>query len=56
MEAIKGSKKGKVIGQYTKDKFQGEFNEAWRAALKEASFEPVILLLGGWPSTLLCKS
>ena len=41
MDAIRESKKGKVVGVYTKDKFPGEFNEGWRAALKEANFEMV---------------
>ena len=41
IDAIKESKKGKVIGVYSKDKFPGEFNESWRAALKEANFETV---------------
>jgi len=39
--AVKESKKGKVIGVYPKDKFPGEFNEGWRSAVKEASFETV---------------
>ncbi|KAF0302195.1 FACT complex subunit spt16 [Amphibalanus amphitrite] len=41
LDAIRGSKKGKVIGVYSKDKFPGEFNEGWRAALKEANFETI---------------
>ena len=45
MDAIRESKKGKVIGVYNKDKFPGEFNESWRGALKEANFETVCGML-----------
>lgn len=41
VEAIKKSKKGKTIGEFSKDKFPGDFMEAWRAALKGANFEKV---------------
>uniref|UniRef100_U5EVZ2 FACT complex subunit n=1 Tax=Corethrella appendiculata TaxID=1370023 RepID=U5EVZ2_9DIPT len=42
IEAMKGSKKGKTIGVFSKDKFPGEFCESWRSCLKgETSFENV---------------
>ena len=30
VEAIKGSKGGKSVGEFSKDKFPGEFIEGWR--------------------------
>ncbi|XP_045194199.1 FACT complex subunit SPT16-like [Mercenaria mercenaria] len=41
IEAIKKSKKGKTIGDFSKDKFPGDFMDAWRSALKGANFEKV---------------
>lgn len=41
LEAIKGSKNGKTLGVFSKDNFPGEFCEAWRAFLKDKSFESV---------------
>lgn len=41
MEGIKKSKKGKTVGEFGKDKFPGEFMDAWRAALKNENFETV---------------
>lgn len=38
---IKSSKKGKTIGEFSKDKFPGEFMESWRSALGAASFQKV---------------
>ncbi|KAH3774177.1 hypothetical protein DPMN_175551, partial [Dreissena polymorpha] len=41
LEAIKKSKKGKMLGEFQKDKFPGEFMDAWRSALKGGNFEKV---------------
>lgn len=41
IEIIKASKKGKTIGVFAKDNFQGEFCDSWRAALKDKEFEQV---------------
>jgi nucleosome binding factor SPN SPT16 subunit len=41
IDAIKGSKKGKTIGHFAKDKFPGPFMELWREALKKGGFETV---------------
>ncbi|XP_062583012.1 FACT complex subunit SPT16-like [Saccostrea cucullata] len=38
---IKSSKKGKSVGEFSKDKFPGEFMESWRSALGGASFQKV---------------
>lgn len=32
---------GKTIGEFSKDKFPGEFMESWRSALGAASFQKV---------------
>ncbi|XP_015927394.1 FACT complex subunit SPT16 [Parasteatoda tepidariorum] len=39
--AIKNSKKGNVIGEFSKDKFPGDFLESWRAAISKENFETV---------------
>ncbi|XP_054715676.1 FACT complex subunit SPT16-like [Uloborus diversus] len=39
--AIKNSKKGTTIGEFTKDKFPGEFLDSWRAALSKEDFSAV---------------
>jgi len=39
--AIKGSKKGKTMGMFAKDKFQGGFMDLWREAIKGESFAEV---------------
>jgi len=39
IESIKGSKKGKTMGVFAKDKFPGSFMDQWRDALKKESFE-----------------
>lgn len=41
VNAIKGSKKGKTLGEFSKDKFTGEFVDGWKAALKGGGFEKV---------------
>lgn len=41
INAIKGSKSGKVLGEVSKDKFGGEFCEAWRRAVSDESFTKV---------------
>ena len=41
IEAIKKSKGGQVIGEAAKDKFGGEFCDAWRKALSAESFSKV---------------
>merc|ERR1712013_82232 len=43
MEAIKGSKDGKNLGVFAKDKFPGAFMDLWREALKKESFEQLDL-------------
>ncbi|XP_013382413.1 FACT complex subunit SPT16 [Lingula anatina] len=43
ISAIKESKKGKHVGEFSKDKFPGEFSESWRAVLGKESFEKVDL-------------
>jgi len=34
---------GKVLGEFTRDKFHGEFMEAWRSAVGKAEFEKVCI-------------
>ncbi|KAG1714064.1 FACT complex subunit spt16 [Nymphon striatum] len=41
LKAIQESNKGKVIGEFVKDKFPGEFTDAWREVLKGENFETV---------------
>ncbi|XP_035220236.1 FACT complex subunit SPT16-like [Stegodyphus dumicola] len=41
ISAIKSSKKGSTIGEFAKDKFPGEFLDAWRAALSKENFDTV---------------
>ncbi|GAB1602097.1 FACT complex subunit SPT16-like [Argonauta hians] len=41
IDAIKQSKKGKTVGEFTKDKFPGDFMDGWRAALKAEDFTKV---------------
>lgn len=37
--AIKGSKNGKVVGNFPKENYPGEFMDSWRAVFKKESFE-----------------
>lgn len=46
MEALKGSKGGKIIGTFTKDKFPGDFMEGWRKAFPQGGFETVSFVVG----------
>ncbi|XP_071494037.1 FACT complex subunit SPT16-like [Diadema antillarum] len=39
--AIKGSREGSTIGTFQKDKFPGDFMEAWRSALSSGGLKPV---------------
>ena len=41
VEAIQGSHKGQTIGEFSKDKFPGEFLDSWRSALSEAKMEKI---------------
>ncbi|XP_043248996.1 FACT complex subunit spt16 isoform X1 [Colletes gigas] len=41
IEVIKQSKKGKMIGIFSKENYPGAFMDAWRAALKPESFDTV---------------
>ncbi|XP_064111889.1 FACT complex subunit spt16-like isoform X4 [Macrobrachium nipponense] len=41
IDAIKASKGGSKIGVYAKDKFNSELIDAWRKAVKEATFEQI---------------
>ncbi|XP_067013415.1 FACT complex subunit spt16 isoform X2 [Anabrus simplex] len=41
VNAIKGSKKGKTLGVFSKDNYPGAFMDAWRSALKKEQFENV---------------
>ena len=41
VDAIKSANDGKTIGSFTKDKFPGDFMNAWRDALKKESFDQV---------------
>ncbi|KAH9507770.1 splicing associated factor Dre4 [Bulinus truncatus] len=41
IDYIKKSKKGKTVGEFSKDKHPGELMEGWRNAIKEAGFEKV---------------
>ena len=41
IEAIEGSKKGKSIGEFSKDQFPGDFVSDWKAALNKSGFEKV---------------
>ncbi|KAK6982924.1 FACT complex subunit SPT16-like isoform X1 [Biomphalaria glabrata] len=41
IDYIKKSKKGKTVGEFSKDKYSGELMEGWRNAIKEAGFEKV---------------
>ena len=41
--ALKQSKKGKAVGVFPKDKFPGEFMDAWRSVFKKEAFETVRL-------------
>ncbi|XP_076357852.1 SPT16 homolog, facilitates chromatin remodeling subunit dre4 [Tachypleus tridentatus] len=41
IDAVKKSGKGSVTGEFTKDKFPGEFLESWRAALAVAKFDSI---------------
>lgn len=41
IEVIKGSKKGKTLGVFSKENYPGAFMDAWRSALKSESFDTV---------------
>lgn len=41
IEALKGSKNGKRIGVFSKDKFPGEFMNSWNDSLNKEGFEKV---------------
>ncbi|MEE6528355.1 hypothetical protein FKM82_030558 [Ascaphus truei] len=41
IEAIQGSKKGKRIGVFSKDKFPGDFMKTWNDSLNKEGFEKV---------------
>ncbi|OXU23767.1 hypothetical protein TSAR_000965 [Trichomalopsis sarcophagae] len=41
MDIIRGSKKGKTTGLFTKDNYKSAFAEAWKAALKKENFETI---------------
>ncbi|XP_043473155.1 FACT complex subunit spt16 isoform X2 [Leptopilina heterotoma] len=41
IEVIKESKKGKMLGVFSKENYPGAFMDAWRAALKNESFDTV---------------
>ncbi|ODM94648.1 FACT complex subunit spt16 [Orchesella cincta] len=41
VEALKGSKGGKTIGTFTKDKFPGEFMDSWKSAFSKEGFETI---------------
>ncbi|XP_034945404.1 FACT complex subunit spt16 isoform X1 [Chelonus insularis] len=41
IEIIKGSKKGKTLGVFSKENYPGAFMDAWRAALKQQSFDTI---------------
>lgn len=43
VESIKGSKKGKTLGVFAKDKFPGPFMDLWRETIKKEGFENVDL-------------
>lgn len=52
MNIIKGSKKGKTTGLFTKDNYKSAFAEAWKAALKKENFETVCIFLNYLKNTL----
>ncbi|KAK0081424.1 hypothetical protein PV325_012213 [Microctonus aethiopoides] len=41
IKIIKGSKKGKTLGVFTKENYDGSFMVAWKAALKPESFDTI---------------
>ncbi|RLU21260.1 hypothetical protein DMN91_005633 [Ooceraea biroi] len=41
IEVIKQSKKGKTLGVFSKENYPGAFMDAWRAALKNESFDTI---------------
>ncbi|CAD6206216.1 GSCOCG00010021001-RA-CDS [Cotesia congregata] len=41
IDVIKGSKKGKTLGVFSKENYPGAFMDAWRAAMKVHSFETI---------------
>lgn len=41
IEAIKGSKEGKTVGVFSKDKFPGEYMKSWNDALNSEGLEKV---------------
>lgn len=41
IKAIQGSRNGKTIGVFQKDKYPGEFMESWKAVVSEAKLETV---------------
>ncbi|EEC06307.1 FACT complex subunit spt16, putative [Ixodes scapularis] len=40
-DAIKKSKNGKTVGEFSKDKFPGEFMDAWRSVISAEKFDSV---------------
>lgn len=46
IEALKGSKNGKRIGVFSKDKFPGEFMKNWNDCLSKEGFEKVSWVAG----------
>jgi len=41
IEVMKESKKGKTLGVFSKENYPGAFMDAWRATLKNESFDTV---------------
>ncbi|XP_015121825.1 FACT complex subunit spt16 isoform X5 [Diachasma alloeum] len=41
IDVIKGSKKGKTLGVFSKENYPGAFMDAWRAAIKPENFDSV---------------
>lgn len=41
IEAIRGSKEGKTVGVFSKDKFPGEYMKSWNDTLTAESLEKV---------------
>ncbi|XP_008559300.1 FACT complex subunit spt16 isoform X2 [Microplitis demolitor] len=41
IDVIKGSKKGKTLGVFSKENYPGAFMDAWRAAIKPHSFDTI---------------
>ena len=45
---------GKTLGEFSKDKFKGDFMDTWRSALKGTSFEKVRQTVKGMKIVELC--